>query len=276
MSNTYYSGQGSLYAAQRNAAGQALGFIPLGNVPALEIAVEVSKFDHKEAESGQRAIDLTLIQEKKGTFTMTMESLNPTNLAMAFWGSNQTIAAGSITDLVVIARVSATVTALRIPIENAVTGVTYAGVSNVVVGDNTTPTVTYEFGTTPTAAGSLNGWVDEANGTLIIFDTATQTSKGAAANIVEGQDLYLDFDNAASEVIHAFTDTSQERWLRFEGLNTVDDTRVIIDIFKANLDPLAGYGLINEELAAVEITGSVLYDANQLGTSKFFRQVNAG
>ena len=271
----YYSGQGKLYVAERNADGTPKGFIPVGNVPSLELSVEVTKFEHKESMSGNRAVDLTIVQEKKGTFTMTLEDMDLDNLALAFWGQKATQATGALSDVVVVARVAATGTHYRVPIMDPTTGAVYPNISTVTVGDDSTPTTTYEFGTSEADAASKNGWVDEANGTLIIFDTATQTTKSAAATITDGQDLYIDATSYAdATVVHAFTQTSQQRWLRFEGLNTIDNKTVIVDMFKADLDPLTGYGLINEELASFEITGSMLYDEDQPGTSKFFRQVN--
>lgn len=275
----YYSGQGKLYVAERNADGTPKGFVALGNVPALELSVEVTKFEHKESMSGSRAVDLTIVQEKKGTFSMTMEDMDLDNLALAFWGEKASLATASISDLVVKAAVHAT-EERRVPIMNYSTGDVYPGISTVVVGDDATPSVTYEFGTSPgttaVPGGSLNGWVDEDNGTLIIFSTAEQTARSASATIVDGQDLFIDAAGYSDqEIMHAFTETSQQRWLRFEGLNTIDNKVVVIDLFKADLDPLTGYGLINEELATFEITGSVLYDELQPGTSKFFRQVNA-
>lgn len=273
MSNYYYTGQGRLHAAVRNTDGTPQGFLPLFNVPALEISVEITKAEHKESMSGQRAIDLTVIQEKKGTFTMTLESMNMENLAMAFWGENATQTGAAQTDVVVVARVHADNYDYRVPVIDS-SGKNYVGLSTVVVGDDTTPTTTYEFGLTETAAGSKNGYIDATNGTLVIFNTAQQTANGAAVNITDGQDLYLDFTDTTAYVTHAFTETSMERWIRFEGLNTVDDESVIINMFKASLDPLQNYALINEDVAGLEISGSLLYDSLQPGTSKFFEQIN--
>jgi hypothetical protein len=271
----YYSGQGVLYVAERNTDGTPKGFVSLGNVPSLEVSVEVTKFEHKESMSGSRAVDLTIVQEKKGTFRMTLEDMAVTNLAMAFWGETAAVSSGAVTDLLLEAQVAATDTDYRIPIINYSTGVAYAGISAVTVGSTSgSPVITYEFGTSESAAGSKNGWIDLNNGSLIIFSTAKQTAKGAAANIANGVDLYLDFTAGAGTLVHAFTKTSMERWLRFEGLNTINNKPVVIDMFKASLDPLSGYGVINEELASFEVSGSLLYDALQAGTSKFFRQMN--
>lgn len=262
MSTTYYSGQGKLYAATRHASGRPEGFAWLGNIPNLEVSVEVTKFEHTESYSGQRATDLTIVQEKKGTFTMTMEHISVANLALAFWGQSTEVAAGT--------GVTATVygyLGLR-------SSLPYPGVSSVIVKD-AAEIVTYEFGTSATDVLSLNGWIDEPNGAIHVFTDAEQTTNSATVNITDGEELHVTgYDHVAVNQLDAFTSTSQQRYLRFEGLNTVDDKTVIVDLFKADLDPLSGYGLINEELSSFEITGSILYDDLQVGASKFFKQIN--
>jgi len=278
---SYYSGQGRLYVAERDTDGTPKGFTALGNVPNLEVSVEVTKFEHKESMSGNRAVDLTIVQEKKGTFTMTLEDMSIDNLALAFWGTASAQAASALSDLVVKARVHATED-LRVPLMDSTTGAIYPGLTwaqgSDTIGDDAVPTVTYEFGASDAdTTNSKNGYVDAANGVLVIYSTAKQSARTATATITDGQDLYADIAAyGATTIMDAFTETSQQRWLRFEGLNTVpgQGQPVIIDLFKADLDPLTGYGLINEELASFEVTGSVLYDELQPGTSKFFRQVN--
>lgn len=263
----YYSGQGKLYVAERNADGTPKGFAPIGNVPTLELSVEITKFEHTESMSGSRATDVTVVQEKKGTFTMTMEDMKPANLALAMWGTNETqaLAVGATYDELVAYL-------------GMLSALPHAKVSNVVILDDA-DLITYEFGTmegtTGTPGTALNGWVNEETGAVHVFSDAEQTARSATVNIVEADVLHTTYDHAENEVVHAFTESSQQRWLRFEGLNTIDDNPVVIDIFKADLDPLSGYGLINEELSSFEVTGSVLYDELQAGTSKFFRQVTA-
>lgn len=280
---SYYSGQGRLYLAERTAQGRPMGFTAIGNVPSLEISIETTKFEHKESMSGSRAVDYSLIQEKKGTFTMTMEDISLANLAVAFWGATGAQAADTFSNFPVTARVAASGIDYRIPLIDSTTGEVFANVSSLVFntatsGGGTTPEFGIIPGTTGTPGSSKNGWVDQANGVLTIFSTAEQTARGAAVNITDAQVFYITSGNhGATEFMDAFTVNSMERWLRFEGLNTVltsGNNQVIIDIFKASVDPLQGYGLINEELASIELNGSVLYDDLQPGTSKYFKQIN--
>lgn len=243
MPSYYYSGQGSLYTADRDAQGRPMGFEELGNVPSLELSIEITKFEHKESQSGQRAIDLTIVQEKKGTFTMTVESLTMANLADAFWGQSAVTAAGTgVANNDVMAYLDK-----RCPLG-------YANVSNVVVKDSTEVT-TYVENTDYT--------IDAVNGIII------PTGGGA---ITDGENLHVTLDHGGFSKMDAFTKTSLEKYLRFEGLNTIDNKTVIVDIFKASIDPLTGFGLINEELGSFDLSGTILFDALQAGDSKFFSQ----
>ena len=262
MPNYYYSGQGSLYVAERDVDGSPKAMIPVGNVPNLEVSIEVTKFEHKESETGSRAVDLSIIQEKKGTLTMTLENINAYNLAMAFWGQS-VVNASAVAATQVVTAYLGYKTKLALP-----------AISTVVVKDDATKLITYEFGVSVTDVASLNGWIDEANGSMHIFTDAEQTTNGAAANITDLELLEVTADNADSVSMEAFTTTTMERYLVFEGLNTIDEKAVRIEIFKAQLDPLSGYGLINEELAALEVNGTILSDALQTGDSKFFSQIN--
>lgn len=247
MSNYYYSGQGSLYVAKRDVNGKPLGFMPIGNVPELTIDIEISKFEHKESESGSRLLDLSIVKEKKGKFKMKVENLSLENLALGLYGENAAVVGGTVVDEPV-----KFYKGKRMPLA-------HPDVSAVVVKDVTGVT-TYVLNTDYT--------VDAANGVLI-FPASGSTIT------TDGTDLEVSYTYGAYSKLEAFTSAeSPERWLRFEGLNTVDGSNVIIDCYRAQFDPLTGYALINEEIASLDMNGSLLADTNITSGSKFFRQRN--
>jgi hypothetical protein len=245
MSNYYYSGQGSLYVAERDVAtGKPKGFLPIGNVPELTIDIEVTKFEHKESESGSRLLDLTIVKEKKGTFKFKLENLSLENLAMGLYGESAAVVGGSV-----VGETVSFYAGKRMPLA-------HPDVSAVVVKDDTDVT-TYALGT--------DYLVDAANG-VIIFPATGSTIVGSCK---------VSYTYGAYSKMEAFTSAaSPERYLRFEGLNTVDNSRVIIDAYRAQFDPLTNYGLINDELAAVDMSGSLLADSFVVSGSPFFRQRN--
>lgn len=255
--NYYYSGQGSLFIAERdNVLGKPKALIPVGNVPELTLNIEVTKTEHKESETGSRLTDVTLTKEKKGTFEFKLENLNLENMALGLWGESAVVASGSV--LVGAPEV--------VSLQKFVAGAKYAlahpKVSAVVVKD-ATDTTTYVVGDDYT--------VDAANGAITIVaggDLATATASA-------GVDVHVSYAYGTYTKLDAFTQSNAPvRWLRFEGINTVDDTKVIVDLFKAEFDPLTGYALINDEIGSVTIKGTLLADLVQAGDSKFFRQRN--
>ena len=308
--NYYYSGQGSIYVAQRNAAGQPLGFRQIGNVPSLELTIDITKFEHKESCSGQRAIDLSIVQEKNGTFSLTMESISAKNLALAAWGTSglvagAAVASGTITiddpDLPYILGDINLDDTVAVTLTNSLSvgSASWLATTAYAVGDAATPVVPNSRfyyvaeGDEGTSGGSEPTW-PTTKGDTVVDGTVTWTDGGLIA-LVEATHFTLDATfgtvtlNALSEAsvgdvwnlaythlgyvnVTALTETSQERWLRFQGLNTIDNREVVVDLYRASFDPLQGYGLINEEIASIDLSGNILLDALRLSGDQFFRQ----
>jgi hypothetical protein len=247
LTNYYYSGQGSLYAAVRNSTtGKPEGFTRIGNVPELSLDIEVSNFEHKESETGARGLDLIINKERKGKFTFKIESITLENLALGLMGSTSAITGATVSD-----------EAHKV----------YLGKRSALAHPDVSA-VTITAGVTPLVAGT-DYTLDAKNGAIIWPDTAT-------TNATEGAAVTVDYTYGGYTRLDAFTQSNaNERYLRFEGLNTVDDSIVIVDLYRCQFDPLTGYGLINEELASVDITGSLLADPFITGNgSRFFVQRN--
>lgn len=253
--NNYYSGQGSLYSSKRaTGTGKPLGFARVGNIPELTLDIEVDKFEHKESESGSRLLDLTMIKEKKGKFTFKLENLSLANLAEYLFGTSATVAGGTVVDETIA--IPSGAKSLRFPLA-------HPGVSTVVVKSSPGST-TYIDGTDYT--------VDLKNGVLILPANGAIVTAAASA----GVDVKASYAYASYTNMEAFTSAaSPERYLRFEGLNTADGTSVIVDLFRCQFDPLTGYGLINDEIGSVQVTGYLLADPYiSAPASPFFRQRN--
>lgn len=91
----YYSGQGVVMAAERDANGNPKGFEAFGNVSDLKVTISTSTLEHKESHTGQRGTDLRLTTETKCALSMTVENFVAKNLASALRGSVTDIAAAS-------------------------------------------------------------------------------------------------------------------------------------------------------------------------------------
>lgn len=249
--NTYYSGQGSLLVAERNVDGSPKGFRRIGNVPELTLNIEIDKFEHKESESGVRAIDLSIIKEKRGKFSFTLENISIENMALAFWGESATVTGSTV----------------AAPGESFTVdkGLRYAlahpNISSVVVKDDNAGvpgTTTYTVGDDYT--------VDAEHGTITIVATGA---------IADSDVIWVTYTYGGYTRMDAFTQAAApERFMRFEGLNTVDGSHVVIDLPRAQFDPGTGYQLINEELSSITLGGTLLLDSSITSGSQFFTQRN--
>ena len=211
----------------------------------MTLGFDVEKFEHKDSQAGTRAIDLTLIQETNATISMTMESLNRENLALALYGTSSLVAGGTAVDEQV-----KTYHDLWVSLANI-------KVSSVLIGDDDgdTPTTTYVLDT--------DYELNLETGSLRVLSTGA---------IADGATIFTGYTYAAQEKVEAITTSSApERWARFEGLNTADtDKPVVIDIYRLAINPLSELSLVNEEIAGMEVEADVLQDNNRLTGSKFF------
>ena len=248
----YYSGQGVVLIGSYDESGNVTGLEAVGNVTDLKVSIETSTTEHKESQSGQRAVDFRLTTETKANLTMTLENFSRDTLAMALRGGYTAIAGSTATDAPIKAYLG------------KVVALPHVKVSAVTVSKGATALVAYTNDTTPYDY-QLNG--DAGS----IKFAATPTTAG----LVDGDALTVDYTYAAQARVDALTENPQPRFLRFEGLNTLDgDNPVIVEAFKFTVDPAKELALISgEDQASFELEGSLLADASRTTGSKFFRQL---
>lgn len=239
----YYSGQGRLGIGDRNPDGTFTGLVFVGNVTTLTIDIASTKFEHKESMSGQRAIDLTIVQEKNATFAFTAESLRLDMLALGLYGTQSRNIGGTVASEEHVVRHGKAIPLM------------HPNVANVLITGS---------------VQDVDYLVDEGFGTVYPV---------AAGNLVEGETVEISYTYGAFDQIDAFTQaTPPERFLRFEGLNTVDGSLRLIEIPIAAFDPLTGLEFINEELGTGEFAGNIKPDLTivEAGRSQFFRERRIG
>lgn len=94
--NYYFSGQGVVLLGDRDASGNPAGLIEVGNVSSLKVAVSTSVSEHKESQTGQRAVDLRQTTETKVALSMVLENFNSRNMADAIRGDFSQKASASV------------------------------------------------------------------------------------------------------------------------------------------------------------------------------------
>ncbi len=247
----YYSGQGVVLIGDYDDAGKITGLESIGNVPALKIGIETSSVEHKESQSGQRAVDLRLITEIKVRLSATLEDFDRAGLAMALRGEYESLVAGAAAD---------------IPLNcypGKVVAFPHIKISSLVLKKGSTTLKAY--------VNDATGWdykVNEDAGSVQFNSTPT------TSGLSEGDALTAGYSYAAQAKVDALTDSPQPRFLRFEGLNTVDGNNpVVVEAFRFVIDPARELSLITgEEVASFELEGSLMADASRPTGSKFFHQ----
>lgn len=228
----YFSGQGRVYIGERDEFGNPKGLLPVGNVPDLKVSLSIETLEHKESQTGQRLTDLTLIKEKKGEFSCTLEELLTTNLELALYGTttNDTTG-GTVTD-----------EALPNPVN--------VGELYVLQHQNISGLSIKDSAATPVTVDTNHYRVNEKHGSIVFNDLATYT-----------QPFKASYSYGASRSTAMFTRPLPERWVRFEGLNTADGNRpVVIDLYRVSINPAKELSVITDELLQFELSGNVLAD----------------
>ena len=99
--------------------------------------------------------------------------------------------------------------------------------------------------------------------------------------ILDGVNLAVEYTSAGYSQYTATTDLGGEFYLRFDGLNTVDEMApVTVEVWRVKLDPSCVRSLLNDELEQVTLTGTVLYDRfrpfTPFYTEKFLHLTSVG
>ncbi|MGH9202113.1 MAG: hypothetical protein ACRD2A_12865 [Vicinamibacterales bacterium] len=230
----YFSGQGNVYVATASAGVPGV-FRHVGNCPILNVQLETDVLEHKEATSGQRLTDLRIIRGKTAKFSFTIEEFEKKNLALALYGADSSVASGSV-----VAEAFPTV-AVGDFVKTA-----KQKLSAIVVKDSA--------GTPATLTLNTHYEVTSADhGTIKFINLASFT-----------QPFKIDYSHAVVTNVNMFTQGFTDRWLKFDGLNTVDTNKAcLIELFKCSFDPASQIDFINDDIMKFELNGAALYDSTK-------------
>jgi|SRR5882724_1060583 len=241
--STYLSGQGLVYQAQRDAAGNFLDFKALGNVPQFELQLAVTTVEHKESTSGFRVVDLRLVTEKKAELTMNVQEFLATNYALLMHGNVNSLGAGSVSSEQIGGGIT---TGFAI-------GQSY-GLKNV---DITSLILTDSAGSPVTLALGTDYTVNLRYGLITLVNnwSAFTGPIKAAYTKTTGQ-----------KSVDILTTPPPQRWLRFLAVNTAaintdgSYKRFVLDLYNVTFDPAAALALIGDTVADGQLKGSALVD----------------
>jgi hypothetical protein len=256
--NWYFSGQGVIMVGRRDPiTGNPIGLRPVGNCPDMKIGIATTVVNHKGSQDGQRATDARLQTEINVTCSITVENWNAKNLAEATRGSDTLLPAGTATNEDVMG------------FPGMVSSFRHIDVNGVVVKQGSSSLVMYTDGTVPwdyklnQAAGSIL----MNDGVLMDFASYAPASPFDPA----GDPLTVSYSYGEQYLVDSLTRPITDNWLRFEGLNTIEENSpVIVDVFRFSNDPLKELALLSDTFGQFVIEGSVLKDDTRLAGSNYF------
>lgn len=231
--------QGSIYAATRNTVtGKPGKRTWLGNASSASLKLAVDKSDKTETFSGVRGIYGSLVKAKSATFEASLDEFLPENLALALHGSVVAVTASTVAS-------EAFPTGLLVGDEVQLAN---RFVSSVVLKDSTGSPVTVD---------AADYEVNATAGYIKLLDVSGYTQPFTAAYSYAAADNLALFSNVAPP----------ERWITFDGINTVTGKKIVLDLFRVQFDPVADFGLINDDWGGLQLSGSCLLDAINLNNS---------
>lgn len=236
MSNQpeYFLGQGKVFIAQRDAAGNPKAMRWLGDVDDVKISLKTGKVERKESWSGERAKAMSLTIDKEASVDLTLMEFSQQNLSLALFGKIITTAAGSVTGEQLP---SGLVVGDRVAFKNPT-------VSAVVITDSAA---------TPAPVNSAKYEVDPKYGALTVKDVTGFT-----------QPLIAAYSHGAVDSVAVFGNAPSEMFLRYEGINLAQDGKpIIVELYRVKSEPLKELSLITDKQAEMKISAEVLIDGTK-------------
>jgi hypothetical protein len=210
--------------------------------------------------------------------SLGMTALTPYTTATAPYDYKVNLAAGSVEindGTLPFATLGVVPTAVTVGATTAIT-LSNTGATPIVIGDSVALT-----GFTGANASLLNGkvaTVTAASGTAISVNinttgmTITATGSPLVTDLTSTFAVTAAYSYTAQELSDALTQPLLNIWLRFEGLNTVENNDpVIVEVFKFSVDPLKELALISDTYSQFMLEGELLADGTKTTGSKYFR-----
>lgn len=225
----YYYGQGKLYMARRNSAGQALSWRWVGDVSALNIELEFEEKKSRASVGGRLVNSQRYITALEGKITSTWHEFSTENLKVLLEAKNTSQIPDVYAQDILPEGIEA---GDRITLRNP--NVWGVSIEDMVNGDDYV--------------------VDRLWGAITFLSTPVV------------QPVVANYQHPGNTVLSLAESITEEFSLRYEGVNLAENNRpVLVEIYRVSLDPVATLTLINAdtELKGLETTSNILYDGQK-------------
>ncbi|HEJ2039564.1 TPA: hypothetical protein SLV86_001318 [Pseudomonas aeruginosa] len=238
-----FSFNGKVFLGNRLSNGKPGKLRWVDDASTLGIQLTTDKEERQESWSGQRLTSVTIPKAKKARFTLVLNAATAANLALALQTEAQAVTTGSVTG------------------EALPPGLVAGDV--VMLDHPRISALTLTDAAKPTPAALVLGThyrIESAPGGLIeILNPATLVQPFSAA-----------YTHAAYVNLAMFKLNNVERYGVLDGINTVDDERVRVTVYRMKFDPVSDLSLITDSLGNLNLAGDILFDATN------FQNANLG
>jgi len=226
----YFRGQGAMFLADRDASGNAINALFIGNCSSATLNANVARGEKIESTTGKGAKGVSFIKNVSYDLSLELDSIRKDHLKMQLQGALTDKVGAAVTD------------EPHVGYHGGFVLLDHTKVSSVVVTDSTGVT-TYVVDT---------DYVLKADQGMIEIL--------AGGSITDAQALLIDYAYAAQAHVAASA-SNLEKYLIFAGMNSADnDKQTRVEVYKVKLDP-GVMDLITDETTAATISGAVELDA---------------
>ncbi|ABC29677.1 conserved hypothetical protein [Hahella chejuensis KCTC 2396] len=234
-----YIGSGKFWVREAGTTGP---FYELGNISAANFGIESESQSLRNYRGGGGEAN-KLERITAVSLALTLHDFNSANLAMVLYGDTSTEASAAVA-------------------AEAVTGKD-SGLLRTAFMIDATQTVT----------------VTDTAGPTVLVEGTDYTVTAAGIEVIEGGGiadataLEIDYTKAAATYVDSLKNSGKTFEMIIDGVNDAQSgLPFIIDVWKFKPSPAQEVGVISDDFASFDISGSVLIDSSKTTTSQYFRR----
>jgi hypothetical protein len=246
-SDNLYLGSGEIWFNRFDATGAKTQWRHLGDVSKFEVTPNVTTAEKYGSMNGARGLMAQAITQTGAEGSMTLSEFDADNLALGFLGATTVSGlqtAGTATDTAITGTVKKGY-ALDTGKKKIVVTAVKKGASTLVLG-------------TDYSVDSDSGLITALAGGVTLSDGDTITWTGTYPNIT-------------TPLVKALSNAIIKGQLRFRSASDATGPRMVVDIWKASIQPDGALGFLGTEFGEIGLKFSCLQDTTQASDNQFYQ-----
>lgn len=240
QTDNWYSGAGNVLLGEKNSTNSLpKSMFDLGNLPKVEVALNIERRKHKDSRGANRLIDKVQTVTKGGELRLTLEDTAVKNFGLYLSATQQTIAAGSFTTG------SPDICPDSAMAVNGIWKLRQPNVSSLVIKDSAGSPATLTLDTDYRIVDADHGLVQ-----ILSLGSYVQPFKAA-------------YSYAQTIVVPAFSADDNKEWYVYcaiENTEPTTDQKIGFHVYRVVFDPTQLISLINADQGSFDLRGEILRD----------------